>query len=32
LLAAIPVPDGAGQLPVAPQDSDRKAWDDIPAI
>ena len=32
LLGAIPVPDGAGRLPAAPTDSDRKAWDDIPAI
>lgn len=26
LLAAIPVPDGAGRLPVAPLESDRLAW------
>jgi len=29
LLAAIPVPDGAGRLPVAPVDADREAWLDV---
>jgi peptide/nickel transport system ATP-binding protein len=26
LLAAIPVPDGAGRLPITPQDADRVSW------
>jgi oligopeptide transport system ATP-binding protein len=26
LLAAIPVPDGAGRLPITPQDADRASW------
>ncbi|MCU1529741.1 MAG: peptide transporter ATP-binding protein [Frondihabitans sp.] len=31
LLAAIPVPDGAGRLPAAPTESDRLTWtDDLP--
>jgi oligopeptide transport system ATP-binding protein len=29
LLAAIPVPDGAGRLPLAPLDSDRDAWIEV---
>ena len=28
LLAAIPVPDGAGRVPVTPLDEDRRAWTD----
>jgi peptide/nickel transport system ATP-binding protein len=29
LLAAIPVPDGAGRLPLAPKEADRDAWTDV---
>ncbi|MCU1667305.1 MAG: peptide transporter ATP-binding protein [Blastococcus sp.] len=29
LLAAIPVPDGAGRLPLAPQEADRDAWTEV---
>jgi peptide/nickel transport system ATP-binding protein len=32
LLAAIPEPDGAGTIPVAPSAADRASWTDIPAV
>ncbi|WP_046014716.1 ABC transporter ATP-binding protein [Microbacterium sp. SA39] len=32
LLAAIPEPDGAGRIPVAPSVGDREVWAEIPAV
>jgi peptide/nickel transport system ATP-binding protein len=29
LLAAIPVPDGAGRLPVTPDDAERLSWTEM---
>ena len=32
LLAAIPEPDGAGRIPVAPTVDDRAVWAEVPAV
>ncbi len=32
LLAAIPAPDGAGRIPVAPTDAERATWLDAPVV